>query len=132
MDSIDPATLPLLPLKNTWVQAKVSYASELDCAYLAYYTRGEPSFSEDCHTVDWWGREQARIIAYGGMPILTAPNPAQAICVGLVKNSPETSLPVTVTLTDSHGNVGAIFTSYNQVIRECYQLPEDFSECRLR
>jgi len=133
MDSIDPSTLPMLNLKNTYVSAAFHYTSQFDCVDLAYYTKGEPSFDSHCTEVEWYNRVQEEIHSYGGMPILTALNPAQAICVLAVKNSPaETTLPVTITLTDSHGNVGDVLVSSNPVIRQCYRLPEDFSECRLR
>jgi hypothetical protein len=133
MDDIDPSTLKVLPLKNTYVSAAFRYASEFDCVDLAYYTRGEPSFDKGCIAAEWWNRIQTEQHTYGGMPVLTAQDPAQAICVLAVKNSPgETTLPVTITLTDSHGNVGDTIVSSDPVIRQCYQLPEDFSECRVR
>lgn len=133
MDDIDPASLPLLPLQNTYISAAFHYASEFDCVDLAYYTRGEPSFKRDCSAVEWWNRWQIEQHIYGGMPVLTVLNPAQAICVLAVKNSPSDDvLPVTITLTDSYGTVGDTIVSSDPVIRKCYQLPEDFSECRVR
>jgi hypothetical protein len=45
----------------------------------------------------------------------------------VVKNSPETSLPVAVTITDSHGTVGDAFTTTNPLIEKWYRLPVDFS-----
>jgi hypothetical protein len=133
MDSIDPSTLPLLNLHDTYISAEFHYASEFDCVDLAYYTRGEPSFDKDCIEVEWWGREQTEMHTYGGMPVLTAPNPAGAICVLAVKNSQaDTYMPVQIKLTDSFNNVGAVIVSKEPVIQQCYQLPEDFSECRLR
>jgi PKD repeat protein len=133
MDDIDPETLPVLPLKNTYIHADFKYASQFDCVYLAYYTRGEPSFSRDCTAVEYFNRGQEAIKSYGGMPQLTAWDPTGAICVGAVKNSQsENTLSVTITLTDSHGNVGDIIVSPDPVIIQCYQIPDDFSECRLR
>jgi hypothetical protein len=133
MDDIDPETLPMLDLKNTYIHADFRYDSQFDCVYLAYYTRGEASFSRDCQAVEYYNRGQEAIKSYGGMPQLTASNPAGAICIGAVKNTPkETTLPVTITLTDSHGNVGDTIVSSDPVIVRCYQLPDDFSECRLR
>jgi hypothetical protein len=133
MDDIDPDTLPMLPLKNTYIHADFQYDSQFDCVYLAYYTRGEPSFSRDCAAVQYYNRGQEAIKSYGGMPSLTASDPAGALCVGMVKNSQsENTLPVTITMTDSHGSVGDTIVSSDPIIQRCYQLPEDFSECRVR
>lgn len=133
MDDIDPATLPVLNLHDTYVSAAFKYASQFDCVAIAYYTRGEPSFDKDCTAAEWWGREQEEIHSYGGMPVLTALNPAEAICFLAVKNVPtEKSLPVEMTFTDSFGTKIPPFVSSDPVIWQCYQLPDDFSECRLR
>ena len=133
MDDIDPSTLPLLDAHDTYISASFHYASQFDCVAIAYYNRGEPSYSPNCNAVEWWGREQNEIHTYGGMPILTAPNPAEAICFLAVKDSPfEKTLPVTITLSDSYKKLGEKITSSDPVIWKCYQLPEDFSECRLR
>lgn len=133
MDDIDPSTLPLLDLKNTYISSAFHYVSQFDCVYMAYYTRGEPSFNQHCTAVEYYNREQAVIYSHGGMPILTAMNPAGAVCVAAVKNSAaESTLPVTITLTDSHGTTVDSIVSYDPIIVQCYRLPDDFNECRLR
>jgi hypothetical protein len=133
MDDLDPSTLPMLDLHDTFVSASYHYVSRFDCVGIKYYTRGEPSFSADCTGVEWYNREQTQVHSYGGMPILTAPNPAGAICFLAVKNSPtEKSLPVTITITDSFNTKVDPIVSSDPVIERCFALPEDFSECRLR
>lgn len=133
MDDIDPSTLPLLDLKNTYISAAFHYVSQFDCVYMAYYTRGEPSFNQHCTAVEYYNREQEVVYSHGGMPVLTAMNPAGAVCVAAVKNSAaESTLPVTITLTDSHGTTVDSIVSSDPVIVQCYRLPDDFNECRLR
>lgn len=132
MDGIDPSTLTEIGLDDTYISASFKYASQFDCVALAYYTRGEPSFSKNCKAVEFFNRKQDEVHSYGGMPILTALDPAQAICVLAVKNSPsDTTLPVTITLTDSFGNVGDVITSPEPVIKKCYSIPDVFDECRM-
>ena len=133
MDDIDPKTLPLLDLKDTFISASFHYISEPDCVAIAYYSRGEASYNAHCTAVEYYNREQQKVLGYGGIRTLTAYNPAEAFCVLHVKNSPtETTLPVTITITDSKGTSVPSIVSSDPVIWECYRLPEDWSGCRLR
>jgi hypothetical protein len=109
------------------------YVSETDCAGMASFSRGEPSYSKDCTAVEWYNREEVMDIQYGGMPNARLNNPAGAVCFFVVKNSPkENTLPVFATATDSHYTTVPVLSGTAPVIIQCYRLPEGFSECRLR
>jgi hypothetical protein len=123
-----------LDLKNAEIRASVTYGSELDCAALSCYV-GDPSFSgsDDCTKVEYWNLIQLSDIQYGGGVLyLRRPTPVVACQLLVVKNSPETSLPVGVVITDSHDTVGYAGTYYQQVFRYLFRLPDDFGACRPR
>jgi hypothetical protein len=133
MDDIDPSTLPMLNLHDTYISASFKYSSQFDCVDLAFYTRGEPSYNAICSEVEYWNSEQTEVHSYGSLPILYAPDPSKAICILAVKNTPgETTLPVEITLTDSFGTKIPSIVSSDPVISKCYQLPDDFDSCRMR
>jgi hypothetical protein len=111
---VSPASLPVLPLKNTEARATVIYGSCLDCAVWRCQRNAADYFTGE-------------ILYGGGINVLTARYPEGMCYLLVVKNSPETSLPVAVTITDSHGTVGDAFTTTNPLIEKWYRLPVDFS-----
>jgi hypothetical protein len=132
MDDLDPATLPMLNLKNTLVRLEAVVPQGMnDCVGIAWYGNGETSYFGDTPHVEYYNLQQLKEVGYGQDVIVQAKLPVQAVCLLVVKDEICDSATMEhIIVTDSHGTVGLDLHTTQRVYHECFQLPKDFQGWR--
>jgi len=132
MDDLDPATLPMLNLKNTLVRLEAVVPQGMnDCVGIAWYGNGETSYFGDTPHVEYYNLQQLKEVGYGQDVVVQAKLPVQAVCLLVVKDEICDSATMEhIIVTDSHGTIGLDLHTTQRVYQECFQLPKDFQGWR--